>query len=625
MLFTMNGSSVETNNILQDDTIRDVALKLTNGRGGVYLYGKVETNASLLTVWQKYNRPLTSWELVAELNNVGIRRKVHEGASFEFEDLSDFFPPKCVWEYVALGQHLPLGVRVKPPTQSYSLAEYQNKTATLQDKKRLFEYENLTEVHAVTITHLRHVYLPHSAGIVPEDSMLRAAVSTWVWNIAQEIYILPTNHTNVDLPRLFSRVHATELVPHISYGKIVRSFDGSPIELNEEAEAVTFHLKRKGAYVSFFADGSMKCVKTDASETNPIVHYTNQVVVWATAFDSDAVLIGQKLAFTPLFSDAVYPLWRANTKERTTIATAFSGEVPSLTKWHAVIAPTMEYARCRPTAKLVFRNGNVRVTNIPTECLSYASRYVEGWLTSTSDPETDEVCSLAEVNDIQEDPTVDVCDAYLSKFADAGYEMGMRYKGGILAMDKKGNYGFLPCPPTSGPNPFLKEWVPSLGYKETIEFLETAARIQPRTTPKECVLNHKGCCVGVLTQDNMFVRCEPERWNEDTHRLRKTTEHEILFPKTGIVYGVFRELIREYGMKSDMTKHIVCVDERTDEFPQWRENKLIVTFKEKAKFASMLVNDMARYQHLRCYMTKQTQDVDGFVLDVWNDEQIIVL
>lgn len=627
MLFTMNDERIETNNILGDDTIRDVALKITQGRGGVYLYGKVERTVSAVTVWQKYSRPLNSWELMAELRNVGIRRKVREDESFEFEDLFDFFPKKCEWELVPLGQELPPGVRAKPPTQSYSLAEYQNKSGNHQPNKRLFEYEGLTEVYAVNVTHLRHVYLPHAAGVVPEDSRLRSAVSTWVWNIRQEVYLLPPKESTIDLTLLFSRVHATELVPHVSFGKLLRTFDGSTIALNDPTRGVSFYLKRKGACVTFLPDGSLKCVNTDANETNPIIHYANQVLRWGTAFESDAVLIGQKLAFTPLFCDAVYPLWKSNTKERTSITAEFEGPVKSTLYWNETISPTMEYVRCTPNARIVFCKGEVHVTNLPTECVTFASRYVEAWLTSASDEPTEEdySCSVAEVNELEETQTMDAYDVYVSKFTNAGYDMGMRYKGGVLSMDEKGGYGFLPCPTVSKNvnEAFLNEWVPSLSFKETIQFLERAARIAPTTTPKECVINCKGYCVGVRTQGNAFVRCKPER-TQETHGLRKTTEHEILFPNTGFVYGTFRDLIRENGMKSDTTKYMVCVDDRTDEFPQWQEGKLVLTFKEREQFGSMLRNDMARFQHLQSYMLKQTQEVNGFTLDIRN-EQIIAL
>ena len=628
MLFSLNGEAVKENTMLGDDTIRDVALKLTGGQGGVYLYGKQRKDVTAVTVWQKYNRPLTSWELVAELRNVGIRKKFEEDQTFEFEDLCDHFP-RCEWAYVALGQTFPRGVRVKPPTQSYSLAEYQNVASTSHPDRRLIHYEGLQEVHAVTVRTLQTVYLPHAEGIVPEDARLRATVSSWVWNILREAYLLPSKPQAVDLQTLFSRVHATELVPCIAYGKVVRTV--ATVSQALPSTGLTFFLKKdKPSYVTFESNGTVKCVRVDAEEANPIVHYVNQVLTWGTALECDAVLIGKRFGYTPLFSNAVYPLWTPETKERTTLSA--NAERPIVLSnlsqsWHTAVAPSLEYVRCSPPATIEFEGSEVRVCNLPVECCHYACRYIEGWLCS-DDAEGEETLLTEEADESDSESklqrlTHDPLDAYVQKFAKAGYDMGMRYRGGILCMDENAAYGFVPCPASEkGINPgLLTEWIPTLSFDETKTFLEKAAKVASDCFPKETVLNFKGECVGVRTQGGSLVRCKPQL--QEHSALRVTTEHEILFPKTGLVYGTYRELVRQHGV--DAAAFTSRVPNRNDDCPRWRDGKLMLTQDDLEAFRIQLKNDMARFQHLRCYMLRHNQIVRGSTLDVFEGEEIKVL
>lgn len=624
MLFSLNGKAVRENTINGDDTIRDVALKLTKGQGGVYLYGKQKRDSSSVTVWQKYKRPLTSHEMTAELRNLGIQRKIGD-QEFDYEDLGDYIP-RCDYEYIALGQTLSRGVRVKPPKQTYSLGEYLNVSSVAQPEMRLVDYPELTEVHAVTMRYLLQVYLPHPAGIVPQDAALTAAVSTWVWNIVQETFLLPKAPQQIDLADLFSKVHATELVPYISFGKVVRLWTkGDPPSISP-SEGVTFHLK-KGGTVTFYRDGRVKCVRADPYETNPIVHYVNQVLAWGTALECDWAIIGKSTALTALFSDAFFPLWALGTKERTTISAPFDAVAyaPS-PEWQHAFSPTLEYVRCSPPATVDLSNGTVYIRCIPVDCISHASRYAEGMLTERKESDT---CWVTEATAERfEDVLGDPSEAYIAKFAKAGFEMGLRFRGGALCMDEKSVYGFLPCPdPARGVNQgLLKEWTPTLSYAVVKQFLVSAARFDEGVEPREAVLDHKGDCVGIRTRNGSVVRCKAEpSLEKEKSGLRKTTEHALRFPKTGHVNGTYRELVRLYGFNLMKAQTVALIDARTDEFPQWREGKLLLTQTDLEAFEAQLKNDMARFHRLRSYMTRKTQEVNGSSLDLLNHEQVIVL
>ena len=623
MLFSLNGKAVRENTINGDDTIRDVALKLTKGQGGVYLYGKQKRESSSVTVWQKYKRPLTSHEMTAELRNLGIQRKVGD-QEFDYEDLGDYIP-RCEYEYVALGQTLSRGVRVRPPKQTYSLGEYLNVSSVAQPEMRLVAYPELTEVHAVTMRYLMQVYLPHPTGIVPQDAALTAVVSSWVWSIVQETYLLPTAPQRIDLADLFSKVHATDLVPYITYGRLVRLLEKGESPSLPHSEGVTFHLKKNGASVTFYGDGKVKCVRTEPYETNPIVHYANQVLAWGTALECDWAIIGRSTAIASLFSDAFFPLWTSATKERTTISAPFDAVAyaPS-PAWQHAFSPTLEYVRCSPPATLDLTDGAVYIRHLPAESISYASRYAEGMLTERKEADA---CWVSEAADsVQEVMPVDPSEAYIAKFVKAGFEMGLRYRGGALCMDENSGYGFLPCPdPARGVNQgLLEEWVPTLGYNAVKQFLVSAARVEAGVEPRETVLDYKGECVGVRTRNGAFVRCKPEPLleKEKEKSLRKTTEHTLRFAKTGHINGTYRELVRLHGFNLLKAQTVAVVDARIDDFPQWREGKLLLTRNDLETFEAQLKNDMARFHHLRSYMTRRTEEVNGHILDLLNGEQI---
>ena len=626
MMFSLNGKAVRENTINGDDTIRDVALKLTKGQGGVYLYGKQKRDSSSVTVWQKYKRALTSYEMTAELRNLGIQRKVGD-QEFDYEDLGDYIP-RCEYEYVALGQILSRGVRVKPPKQTYSLGEYLNVSSVAQPEMRLTDYPELTEVHAVTMRYLMQVYLPHPAGIVPQDAALTTAVSTWVWNIMQETYLLPKAPQCIDLADLFSKVHAAELVPYISFGKMVRLWNKDDMPSLSSSEGMTFHLKEKGS-VTFYRDGKVKCVRADPYETNPIVHYVNQVLAWGTALECDWMIIGKSTALASLFSDAFFPLWTSATKERITISAPFDAVAyaPS-PAWHYAFSPTLEYVRCSPPASVDLSNSTVYIRHLPAECISFASRYAEGMLLSAEGNESD-TCWMTEASeDAQNVKTVEQSEAFIAKFAKAGYEMGLRYRGGALCIDEKSNYGFLPCPDLAeGVNQgLLEEWVPTLGYTAVKQFLVSAARVDEGVEPRESVLDHKGEYVGIRTRNGAFVRCKTEPVvDKGKNCLRKTTEHALRFPKTGHLNGTYRELVRLYGFGLLKAQKVNVIDARTDDFPQWREGKLMLTRRDLEEFETQLKNEMARFHRLRCYMTRRTVEVNGICLDLLNAEQVIVL
>jgi hypothetical protein len=634
MLFSINGVLFIEKNILGDDSIRDVALKLTKGQGGVYLFGKCAVHSSAVTVWQKYGRPLSCAELTAELRNIGIKRKVPE-KNFEYEDLSDYLP-LSEWKYVPLGQSMPNGVRVRPPKQTFSLAEYQDVKCERQPEKRLFDYENLTEVHAVTVRSLPSIYIPHQGGLVPCDSFLKAAVSTWLWNIEHETYLAPVATQCVDLKALFSKVHTTELLPCIAFQDKVRTFANytCPKYVKDNSITFFFFFPGRSAEITFYENGVVKGVNSESSEMNPVIHYVNQVLLWDSALECDARLLGKSMPFSPLFSDYVYPLCTSTTKERTTIAAKVQAEVPTFSPaWQVAFTPSMHYTRCTPNARVTITENEVRVSNLPLECLPYMTAYLEAWVSASDAQEMQQTdCCITEEVSVEaktETLKADEYAAYVTKFVKAGYEIGLNYSNGFLAMDLKGRYGFLPCPKmnrTGVKELYSKPWIPTVGYKELKEFLEAASHVDAGVTPRETVYDYKGQRAGVRTKSGAFVPCktliakEKEKEKDD---LRKTTEHAILFPKTNVVYGSYCSLVRHVGL--DLRQHTVIVDSRSEDFPQWREGKLLLTEKELESFATKLRTDMARFHRLKCYMNGWEQEVEGEKFDVLEKEEVTFL
>ena len=625
MLFSIDTLPYKENNILLDDTIRDVALKLTKGRGGVYLYGKCMETVSAVTVWQKYNRPLTWYELTAELRNIGINRKVPEKV-FEYEDLADYIPVSD-WQFIALGQQIPHGVRVRPPKHSYSMAEFRDVVCTQEDEKRLYHYPKLTEVHAVTVKHLPNVYLAYSPGIIPDDGRIHNIISTWVWNIKQEIYLQPVSKQIIDLKILFSKLHATENIEGISFQHMVRCIN-KPLHIPSLNEGITFWLKKAGGYITFYADGSLKSVRTESSEINAIIHYVNEVLRWGSSLECNIRLIGKSIPFSPLFSDFCYPLWSSASKERTTIACKINGGVvPSVSPlWRFMISPNFQYVRCRPYANIEIDDKEIRVCNLPVECISFASLYVESWLSNDINKKDVELCITEEYHTIDK-LAANEFDLFIAKFRKAGYEIGLKFKGGVLAMDKV-RYGFLPCPetsPTGVSDIFLKSWVSNVNYKTTKDFLQTAAEIDRGLEPRESVYNFKGERTGVRTRNGALVNCKKEKMKQkETEELKKITEHELTFPKTPPLYATYCALVREVGFELD--EHIVLTETcHKEDFPHWCDGKLLLTRNDKTMFELKLRTDMARLHRLRSYILCLQKEINGEVYGLLENEEIIVL
>ena len=88
--------------------------------------------------------------------------------------------------------------------------------------------------------------------------------------------------------------------------------------------------------------------------------------------------------------------------------------------------------------------------------------------------------------------------------------------------------------------------------------------------------------------------------------------------------GTYRDLVRLYGFNLVKAQTVALIDARTDEFPQWREGKLLLTRNDLEAFEAQLKNDMARFHRLRSYITRRTQEVNGSSLDLLNNEQVIV-
>lgn len=444
MRFYVDKLQVDAPTVLHDDTIRDVALKLTHGAGGVYLYACRTTNETdAVSVWQKYKRPLTCSELTAELRNVGAHQKLNALATYEFEDVSELFPSKCQWEYIPLGQNLTKGVRVKPPKNGYQLDEYVNAKGTAQPEKRLYDYVGVTDVFAVTVRHLFQVYLPHAAGMVPDDTILHAAVSRWDWKQLPVYRWAPNVPTRVDLTALFQRVHANAHVPCIQHGKRVRVYMGQGLKEKKEKKGLTFYFVLGGS-VTFYEDGSVQTAYVEhPARVQPVVHYVNQVLAWKTAMESDALLMGTCVEVpSTLLNRSVFPLCHSADPRTVTMSAKCSAVLDTVpVAWSNVFQGT-SYLRCSPNADLSTDGAHVTLTKLPFEAVEFATRYTEGMLTHVA---AEEECTLEEefVFEMPKEPVTEF-DTFVNAFLREGYDVGERFIGGMVARDPTGVLGFLP-------------------------------------------------------------------------------------------------------------------------------------------------------------------------------------
>ena len=626
MRFFLDKLQIQAPNILQDDTIRDVALKLTHGAGGVYLYACRTTNETdAVSVWQKYQRPLTCSEMTAELRNVGAHQKLNMLAPYEFEDLAELFPSKCQWEYVPLGQHLKHGVRVKPPKHGYQLDEYTNVKGTAQPEKRLYDYVGVTDVFAVTVRHLFQVYLPHAAGMVPDDAVLHSAVSRWSWNQVPVYRWSPKIPTRVDLATLFQRVHANAHVPCIQYGKHVRVYMRQRLkEKQNKKKGLTFYFVLGGS-VTFYENGSVQTAYVqEPLRVHPLVHYVNQVLTWKTAIESDALLMGTCVEVpATLLNQSVFPLCARNEQRRVTMSAECSVVLDTVPAAWSKVFQDISYLRCSPHGELSTDGVHVTLSNLPYEATAFATRYTEGMLTHV---EREEDCTLEEETEFEmPKESMTELDAFVNDFLRAGYDVGGRFVGGVVARDCENVLGFLPFQGDAEDAGILPSWIrpwePTLTYVELKAYLQRAAMIRKEVAPVERVYDFRAKCVGLGTASGAFAPCH----GVDEDELRVTTEHERLFPKVERMYGVFREACRTMGIhtpKDPLEGRVVFVDHFKSKLPEWIDGKWLVPRTVYEEYAERLQIELKRFHRVRSYVLRLEQSVDGVVHDLLEGERI---
>jgi hypothetical protein len=414
--------------------------------------------------------------------------------------------------------------------------------------------------------------------------------------------------------------HAAEGLPYITFGKFVRTMKKT-LPKCVDPIGVTFYTK-EASYATFYADGSLKAVQMDPGVLNPIVHYVNHLLQWRTAIECDSKLLGKSIAVTPLFYSTPYSIWTPTTKERRTISATVQKdiEVPS-SIWETTFSSSLKYLRCSPPAQVEIVDKEVKIINLPIDSIPFAVRYTEAWL--EADESTHE-CTVVEDDSVQtETVQTNESDEYISKYRRAGYELGLCYIGGVLLMDEHGLYGFLPCS-TLKNDVRLRPWVPCLTFENSKDFLLGAARIDAGVLPREIVYNYKGECVGIRTQNQSLVRCKAEKDIVSDH-LRRTTEHEILFPNSGFIYGTYCSLVREIGIEGNVEEHIVLADLCSKDFPLWQEGKLLLSRYDLDVFKAQLKHDMTRFHRFRCYILRLQKEINYESYDYLGDEDIIAL
>ena len=582
MRFHWNGKWIEKHTVLGDDTARDAALKLTLGAGNVYLYAKQTFTTTAVQVWEKFDRPLTVAEMSAELRNVGIKKRI-EIKTYDFKDVAAVFT-NAEWRYIPFGQTLPAGVRVKPPQHSYEMCEFENVLGTVDPHQRLFDFKDITDVYAVSLPVLHHVYLHHAPGVFTDDVFLLEAVSTADWETLPVVRYLPLKEQPIDLQFVFQRVHASSLVPYISFGKLLRSVEKSFSFFKPKKEGLTVYLDHN--YITFF-ENAETATPLEPAYANPIINYVNNVLKWKTGLESDYQLLGKKVERSDLFSFEFFPLCGDKFEKRVSISLPWDGDFPETvgTVWSSCFTQDFKYKRCSPPGKLLQTEHSVVVTNLPEACVPFAQKYVESLLSHTSDY----------LHVIEEEVQTEPKPTMVGRFKKAGYEIGDRFRNGFTAFDPDGLEGFVPCVEKQTSHgvldSLLSEWVPYFKYKKVKLFLEKASSVLKELTPTARVNNSTGHCVGVLLSNGVVVKCLKETVQVDD--LPFKTENEIKFPNDSRAYATFKEKFRQSNGKAS-----------------------------DSSFNAKLSDEIARFHHVRSHVFNWLVTIDGVDYDLLPGETL---
>jgi len=219
MRYILHQQEVVGTGVLPDDLIRDVALKMTDGRGGVYLYGKCARRVGGMDIYARYKRPLTCHELLVELRDIGSPLALGKQV-YDFDDLMALGISSEV-QFVSLGQTMPLQVPVVPPKKVTRVECFD---AAPLPNKRLCEYTDLFEVYAVPIPEtLQKIYIPHPPGRVDQlrgfDALQytpKAMTQCTVTGVRGSLGLsAPPLAVQVDLHALYKTLHASKAVPRL--------------------------------------------------------------------------------------------------------------------------------------------------------------------------------------------------------------------------------------------------------------------------------------------------------------------------------------------------------------------------------------------------------------------------
>jgi hypothetical protein len=240
--------------------------------------------------------------------------------------------------------------------------------------------------------------------------------------------------------------------------------------------------------------------------------------------------------------------------------------------------------------------------------------------------EREEDCTLEEETEFEmPKESMTELDAFVNDFLRAGYDVGGRFVGGVVARDCENVLGFLPFQGDAEDAGILPSWIrpwePTLTYVELKAYLQRAAMIRKEVAPVERVYDFRAKCVGLGTASGAFTPCH----GADEDELRVTTEHERLFPKVERMYGVFREACRTMGIhtpKDPLEGRVVFVDHFKSKLPEWIDGKWLVPRTVYEEYAERLQIELKRFHRVRSYVLRLEQSVDGVVHDLLEGERI---
>ena len=654
MQFFLRGVAVDGSQVLPDDLVSDMALKLTKGLGGVYLYGKQKGHFTSSAWYTKYGRPLAKQEVVAELRNMGsplkVGKPVYDEAELQTWNVQSGF------RYIPLGQLLPIGIQTIPPSNVVAV----HCSGDRRQEARLFQYPNLTDIFAVDVPpNLQGVYLLQPPGTLPADAALRTTVlgsspPSFIVRAAVRLAPVCKGFDQADLLRVFRTLHASADVPYIWLNDppLQRKFVDAPFSaqnpnrgLSVQFDATTtLHLLLSGATEIVF-EGSVGVEQFEAElrhRVNPFLWLINRAMQTRLGpSETDLIAVRTRVDLEEEGYDLRFPAFRSleasavvrlSVQYRFPPCTMLPMQLPA--EWGGVFSLSSErrrYLRCPAPHPLIIQH-TPEATDVTLGYLgglthAYHAGLHLTLLTQTEsclgeEPTAPATTEAAEFFLEEEAPArLTICSP-LERAEQYGFMLNNVVNDGAV-FTLEAQTCFLPVRYFRRPTEPLR-WCPTLTGKETRGFLNRAAPFFHECEPTWDVFSKDGFVVGVNTVGGTVVRCLRSKSDDAFARFREAVREAIPPERRHEVWerAQDKSWLRPF-VKEIMQDKIAFVDcPNYPSLPYYIKHVLLLPMEHKTRYIEAIVDEIARRPHLRCHILHMNVVRDYVLLDQAPDEEI---